>query len=92
MMRIVFMRKNRTILSQFKQKQILDTLERNYRVVCNAKGKVKFSGYTINNHLMFRILQMIFPLLNILSRCLLVKILLKKEPGECQSKNFADFY
>lgn len=40
MLRIAFMRKNKTILSLFKQKNVVNILERNYRIVCRSKGKV----------------------------------------------------
>ncbi|CAK5042185.1 unnamed protein product [Meloidogyne enterolobii] len=39
MLRIAFMRKNKTILSLFKQKNVVNILERNYKIVCKSKGK-----------------------------------------------------
>lgn len=40
MLRIVFHRKNKMLLSLFKNKRVCDLLEKNYRIVCSAKNEV----------------------------------------------------
>lgn len=42
MLRFAFIRKNKTLLSIFRQKQVLDVLRQNYQSVCSAKKKVCF--------------------------------------------------
>ncbi|VDN01578.1 unnamed protein product [Thelazia callipaeda] len=39
LLRIVFLRKNKTLLSLFKNNQICDSLEKNYRAICSIKNK-----------------------------------------------------
>uniref|UniRef100_A0A183C1Z4 rRNA adenine N(6)-methyltransferase n=1 Tax=Globodera pallida TaxID=36090 RepID=A0A183C1Z4_GLOPA len=39
MLRIAFLRKNKTLLALFKQKQVVNVLSKNYAVVCAARGQ-----------------------------------------------------
>uniref|UniRef100_A0A0R3S0G8 rRNA adenine N(6)-methyltransferase n=1 Tax=Elaeophora elaphi TaxID=1147741 RepID=A0A0R3S0G8_9BILA len=42
LLRIIFLRKNRTLLSLFKNNQVCDSLEKGYRALCSIKNKVSF--------------------------------------------------
>uniref|UniRef100_F1L8U8 rRNA adenine N(6)-methyltransferase n=1 Tax=Ascaris suum TaxID=6253 RepID=F1L8U8_ASCSU len=51
LLRIVFLRKSKTLLSIFKQKQVCDLLEKNYRIVCSAKNMPLDKSFKIRNKL-----------------------------------------
>ncbi|VDM44292.1 unnamed protein product [Toxocara canis] len=51
LLRVLFLRKNKTLLSIFKQSQVCDLLEKNYRIVCSAKNKPLDKSFKIKDKL-----------------------------------------
>ncbi|KAL3096757.1 hypothetical protein niasHT_029641 [Heterodera trifolii] len=51
MLRIAFMRKNKTLSALFKQKQVVDVLRKNYAVVCGTKGKEVPTDFCMTSHI-----------------------------------------
>uniref|UniRef100_A0A914S6S4 rRNA adenine N(6)-methyltransferase n=1 Tax=Parascaris equorum TaxID=6256 RepID=A0A914S6S4_PAREQ len=51
LLRIVFLRKSKTLISIFKQKQVCDLLEKNYRIVCSTKNMPLEKTFKIRNKL-----------------------------------------
>ena len=46
-MRILFVRKNKTVSGNFKSKTVLEMLEKNYKTVCSLKGIMVEDGLDI---------------------------------------------
>uniref|UniRef100_A0A914BZC1 rRNA adenine N(6)-methyltransferase n=1 Tax=Acrobeloides nanus TaxID=290746 RepID=A0A914BZC1_9BILA len=51
LLRIAFHRKNKTLLSSFKQNQVISMLDKNYRVVCSVKNKPIPKDFSIKDYI-----------------------------------------
>uniref|UniRef100_A0A914HKS9 rRNA adenine N(6)-methyltransferase n=1 Tax=Globodera rostochiensis TaxID=31243 RepID=A0A914HKS9_GLORO len=51
MLRIAFLRKNKTLLALFKQKQVVNVLSKNYAVVCAARGQKVPEDFCMATHI-----------------------------------------
>jgi 18S rRNA (adenine1779-N6/adenine1780-N6)-dimethyltransferase len=50
LMRLCFLRKNKTLLAIFRQKQVLELLRKNYEVICSLKNKPTSKDFDIKHH------------------------------------------